>query len=253
MHSIPAATFFHLTWSWNPNQAYHIVRRWQKWVKTLPSSINSSIRLEYREGIITVNVIGLKVSSEPFTEWKTVFADLDPEVFIQQGSYLSTVPFWSAQPSLPFNKSRSKILPRPISKRVTHDIITYLEKLNRKKPNLRIFLNFDAFGGNFPDFVSSFPFRKAFGWWYFGIYWPYQTQDALALKLINEIYNKVSSHVSRHSYANATDYELGKTYLKAYYDGNVDRLIRVKDQHDPENIFRWRQSIPTSKKHKKCF
>lgn len=245
MHAVPVCSFYELAWDFDKEKAYCIIRTWQKWVAKLPSTINSSIRLEYREGTIVIRIIGLKIGSDPFTEWKKAFSKCNPRIRIEQGSYLSTVPLWSSQPSLPFNKSKSKILLEPISKKVTKDIVRYLESLNQNKQNLRIFLNFDAFGGNLFRFESAFPFRKAFGWWYFAAYWPYQTQDALAKGLIDEIYNEVSPHVSKYSYANATDYDLGRKYLKAYYNQNVNRLIEIKNKYDPENCFKWKQSIPT--------
>lgn len=245
MHSIPEATFYELSWPWKPKHAAQIINTWQEWAKDLPSNISSSIRLEYKEGVIRIRIIGIKVGGTTFTEWEKAFQSFDPTITtIQQGTYLETVKYWSSEPSLPFNKSKSKILLEPISKKVIRKIVKYLNFLNENQPNLRIFLNFDAFGGNVPNFDNSFPFKNAFGWWYQAVYWPYQTQDLEAQRLINLIYHATSKEISPYSYANATDYELGKRYLKAYYANNVDRLIQIKNTYDPENLFRWQQSIP---------
>lgn len=47
--------------------------------------------------------------------------------------------------------------------------------------------------------------------------------------------------------ANTVDYDIGKHYMKAYYGDKSRRLIRVKDEYDPTNLFHWPQSIPLTK------
>lgn len=248
MHYIPIVSYFELLWKWEPVQAFEIIQAWMNWVKTLPDSITTSMRLEYKEGALGIKIIGIKVGNQPFTEWESAFGSLDPEVKIYQERYIETVKYWASQPSLPFNKIKSKILLDPLSKKVIRQVVEFLDELKHcKKPNLRVFLNFDSLGGRVKDFRSSFPFRNAFGWWYQAVYWPLQEQDAEAQAIINDIYHKTSSEVSKYSYANATDYELGERYLKAYYADNVNRLIRIKQKYDPHNLFRWKQSIPVSK------
>lgn len=244
MHYIPKATFFELAWDWKPKNVTQIIEAWQEWVEDLPANISTSIRLEYKEGVIRIRIIGIKVGQSPFTEWEKTFKPFDPMVTIVQGTYLDTVKYWSSEPSLPFNKSKSKILLHPLSRSVIHKIVKYLDFLNKKQPNLRIFLNFDGFGGNVPHFNNSFPFKNAFGWWYQAVYWPYQTQDLSAQRLINRIYYGTAKEISKYSYANVPDYELGERYLQAYYAKNVDKLIQIKNTYDSRNIFHWHQSIP---------
>ena len=244
MHYLPTVSFFELSWQWNKKEALRIIKTWQRWVKNLPSSISTSLRLESKEGLIGIRIIGIKASAEPFTEWQPAFTSLDPTVTIHQDTYVNTTQYWVAQPTLPFNKIKSKILIDPLSNDVIQKIVNYLEFLKKEKPDVRIFLNFDAFGGKVPNFETSFPFRNAFGWWYQAIYWPLQTQTQEALSLINRIYEETSPLISKYSYSNATDYDLGARYLKAYYGPHVNRLIKIKKRHDPKNIFKWKQSIP---------
>ncbi len=46
------------------------------------------------------------------------------------------------------------------------------------------------------------------------------------------------------AYVNYVDHYI-KDYLKAYYAENLPRLVAVKKQYDPENFFKFPQSIPT--------
>jgi hypothetical protein len=248
MHYLPVVTFFELFWEWQPHQAIKIIQAWQEWVKGLPDSISTSLRLEYKEGKIGIKIIGIKKGKKAFTEWEKTFKVFSPVVKIYHESYVDTAKYWATEPTLPFNKIKSKILLKPLSKKVIRQIVNFLEFLkNELKPDLRVFLNFDGFGGRVPDFNNAFAFKDAFGWWYQAVYWPLQTQEIEALKIINHIYDETSSSVSPYSYANATDYDLGKRYLKAYYANHVDRLIHVKNQYDPHNLFHWKQSIPLRK------
>ncbi|XP_054800787.1 berberine bridge enzyme-like 13 [Prosopis cineraria] len=57
---------------------------------------------------------------------------------------------------------------------------------------------------------------------------------------------------------NGTSYEEASAWGKMYFKGNFDRLVKIKSQVDPENVFRHEQSIPPlrvskrTKKSKKC-
>lgn len=257
MHYIPIATYYELTWKWDPKLVTPLITAWQKWVETLPEEISSVLGLRHPASItaepdkgppVVIRIHGLKIGPEPFTEWIHPFKKLKPRVKLFQGSYLETSKYWARESRLPFNKNKSRILKKPISKKVMRVIDQFFEEIEEEDPNYEIYFNFEAFGGKIPEFNTSFYPRKAFGWWQQAYFWEFQSESDRVLALSSAFYNRIPEEVSPYCYANMVDYDLRKKYLKAYYGSHVKRLIKIKNIYDPTNLFRWKQSIPTLRK-----
>jgi hypothetical protein len=45
--------------------------------------------------------------------------------------------------------------------------------------------------------------------------------------------------------SNVTKFDIARTYGKKFFKGNFERLVSVKAKIDPDNFFRYEQSIPT--------
>ena len=65
---------------------------------------------------------------------------------------------------------------------------------------------------------------------------------------VQNIYEKIIPFVEKingfvPAYINAPQLNL-PNYLKSYYAKNKNKLIKLKQKYDPENIFNFRQSIP---------
>lgn len=82
MHYIPVVTYYELIWNYDPHLIPDIMISWQKWVKDLPESISSDLAIRHPYYLtsnpeesppLTIRIFGLKVSSEPFTEWEDAF------------------------------------------------------------------------------------------------------------------------------------------------------------------------------------
>ena len=60
------------------------------------------------------------------------------------------------------------------------------------------------------------------------------------------LYLSMRPFVSGGCYVNYCDLDLGDGYAKAYWGDNLPRLMRIKAEADPKNVFRHAQSVPLS-------
>lgn len=256
MYHIPVATFYELIWEWDQKLVVPLMTAWQKWVETLPDNITTVLGLRHPNIItaepentpdVVIRIHGIKVGPEPFTEWVSAFEKFNPQVKLFQGSYLFTAQFWANESPFPFNKNKSRIMEKPVSKKVMKLVAKFFEKVEEENPDSQIYFNFEAFGGKFSDFSTAFFPRKAFGWWQQAYFWEFQEESAPLLALSQAFDQSIPREVSRYRYANMVDYDLGRKYLKDYYGTHVDRLIKIKRKYDPKNLFHWKQSIPLHK------
>ncbi len=254
MHYVPATTFLSLAWPWDRELAREVIKRWQDWMQVAPNSITMVLAIDNpieptvafgSVEPITIYVYGQKIGSEPFTEWEPIFASLNPQVFSNSGSYLENSEYWVAQPSLPYNKVKSRILKKPLKDTTLDYIIDYIDDVGKHPRPYLSFMSFESFGGavatNEP---TAFYPRDAFGWWEQTVFWDDKKYTKEILEQSRAFYEGIPDEVSKYCYANIVDYDLKKSYLKRYYGDNVPRLIKIKRKYDPKNIFHWKQSIP---------
>ncbi len=247
MHFVPRVSFLELTWNWNPATIPTIFQAWQTWIATLPRDISTEVHIKHMNGKPTFTIIALKVSSKPFNEWKKTFEPLHPHVSQHVERYVNVAKSQASSYPEPFSKVKSKMLFKPIAKAGIQVIVDFFEKLRKSNDtSVLVYFEFGAGGGKLAEGKTAYFPRKALAWFFQFIYWTFEQQTVRSLKLINDFYKNISPFCSPFSYANLVDYDLGADYLRAYYGDHVPRLVHIKDKYDPKNIFRWRQSIPTS-------
>ncbi|CAL1402786.1 unnamed protein product [Linum trigynum] len=119
--------------------------------------------------------------------------------------------------------------------------------------------------GEIPDSETPFPHRR--GYIYkiqYIVTWDTEEETSLHMRWIRELYEYMAPYVSkapRAAYYNYRDLDLGRngknddSYERAriwglkYFNGNFDRLVRVKTAVDPSNFFWNEQSIPVLASH----
>lgn len=252
IHYVPTVTYYELMWEWDINLLKPIMETWQSWAENLPENTTTVLGVRHPNFMCAVpeesppfviRIDGLKVGSEPFTEWKT-FKKYHPQVRIVQTSYLDSSKYWSNESPLPFNKGKSKILDQPLKEKTIDHIVEFFSKLEEENPNFLVYFDFERFGGKVATNESSFFPSQAFGWWEQAYFWEFPEQTEKVLALSRSFYQTLSNKTFPYCYANFVDYDLGKDYLTRYYGDHVDRLITIKQKYDPHNLFHWKQSIP---------
>ncbi|CAL5411766.1 unnamed protein product [Camellia sinensis] len=159
-----------------------------------------------------------------------------------------------------FLKKKSDYVQNPISKEYLEGIWKTMIEL--KKPAL----TFNPYGGKMSEiseFATPFPHRSGnmFKIQY-SVTWKEDDAEAADhnLNSIRRLYDYMTPYVSkspRGSYLNYRDIDLGtnqighSSYSQAriwgtkYFKSNFDRLVYVKSVVDPEDFFRYEQSIPS--------
>jgi hypothetical protein len=246
MYYIPTVSMLELRWDWNPQTFSDVYNVWQQWVTRLPENISSEAVFKYKDGKARLSVNALKVGSEPFTEWESVFLSFNPSsTLLYTGDYLGAADIFASNYPFPFSKAKSKFIFKPLPQEAVDAMINWMNILQNEQCR---YIAFWEVGAGNPGALANtnsayFP-RQAFGWVFGFIYWPHESQAGAALNLINQSYSQLEPYTSPFSYANLVDYALGANYLYAYYGTNVDRLIQIKNTYDPNNIFNWAQGIP---------
>ncbi len=108
---------------------------------------------------------------------------------------------------------------------------------------------FDSLGGavnRVAPTATAFVHRNELFCGQYQIYWDAEASEATVAKAkawLNESYADLSPYNSGFAYQNYIDRNLAD-WQHAYYGENLPRLRQVKRQVDPDNLFRFAQSIP---------
>ncbi|XP_058735504.1 berberine bridge enzyme-like 17 [Vicia villosa] len=158
-------------------------------------------------------------------------------------------------------KSQSDYVKRPISKEVIESI------WKRMIEGETLFMQWNPYGGRMEEILPSetpFPHRAGnlFKIQYLN-YWSDESSESIERHVnfsrsFHEFMTPYVSNSPREAFLNYRDADIGanhpsnttkidiaRTYGSKYFKGNFERLVSVKTKVDPENLFRYEQSIPT--------
>ncbi|CAI9090392.1 OLC1v1025155C1 [Oldenlandia corymbosa var. corymbosa] len=219
----------------------------------------------------------LQIMDDQFPELGLKKEDLLEMLWIQYFPFHMAQPFDKPKEFLtsrvpPFKFSfagKSDFLHEPISVEGVEKILNKISEL----PPFNAQMEWTHFGGGimdkFPESETPFPHRKTLIMLFESANWaPNDSSDVAETRKnwVKSLHNIVGEYVlhknPRYAYANYRDYDLGinnphgettieqaKKWGIPYFKDNFDRLVKVKNQVDPENFFRNEQSFPVFPAH----
>jgi FAD/FMN-containing dehydrogenase len=166
-----------------------------------------------------------------------------------------TLPYWDAQGLLSEDESpeygheRSRYILRPVPAAGARTILDYLKSWpgTHDGANWKMFLAGGAVAAVPPE-ATAFAHRKALMLSSIDLDWTAEDDAGVVAAnqaWLNRFHEAMRPFTSDQSYQNFID-EAETNYLRAYYGANLERLVEIKRKYDPDNLFRFPQSIPLS-------
>jgi hypothetical protein len=251
--SVNMVAKFAITWTKPVTQAVKIVQAWQQWLENLPSSITGTLHLtKEKGGLITVHMAGLSVQSEG--SLKVELKRL--QTLAGAASVVSTRTMTFHQAATIFNGGEpnpDSVLMKGKSDYVTEamneqGILTLLEGLLKAPGEIAVLC--DTYGGAInkiaPD-ATAFVHRGTtkYSMQYY-IQWDSPQASDANIAMMRTLYTSMRPFVSGGCYVNYCDLDLGDGFARAYWGDNLPRLMKIKAEVDPKNVFKHAQSVPLS-------
>ena len=274
-HAVDQITIFTLAWPWS--KAPDVLHAWERWGPSAPSELWSSCRVRWIPSSgPSVSVGGAWVGAP--SQLGTRLDPLISAIGSQPSSRTATtMPYLETALSLAgcaghtvtqcqlTTKSPAGILPRQASiarsdffdgpmRSSVHDDALSLVEDRGSDPQLAAQTGgvlLDAWGGQIAQVdpaATAFPHRSAaFLAQEFVTFQAAPGSQVLSTNRtwLDRLGSALHPSASGFAYVNYIDPTL-KDWQNAYYGGNLGRLIDVKRTYDPDDVFTFAQSIPTS-------
>jgi FAD/FMN-containing dehydrogenase len=266
---VPTASATSFVLSWPFPDAIAVADTWMRWSPGAPEALSASLLVATGPdpgSPPSVEVVGTSLGSRPDAEAQLAAlaarVGTDPtSSFLQEMSYLDTVRWWGgragerledprAEPAdRAIHVIRSEFFARPPA---VEAIATLLERLaDGRVPGQARELDLSPWGGAYtriaPD-ATAFVHREAAFWIKHAatVATDAGPDDvATARGWVDASWSEVHPFGTGGTFPNFADPDLDD-WGRAYHGSNLERLIGIKARYDPDNVFRFRQSLPVS-------
>jgi FAD/FMN-containing dehydrogenase len=265
----PATTSFHLVWP--HTHAFAVIDAWQAWAPAAPDELAASLLLTAAGDVDqppVVNLFGAMLGTESDTaeliDELVARAGADPtSAFFKHASYRETKGYLAEhgpgddhleetsqgqplQQGHPFSKSEFFRRPLPVEA-----IAALVENLpNGRAPGHSRELDFTPWGGAYnrvPAEATAFVHRDELLLLKHAVLVDPDASTAereAGRRWLARSWALVHPWGSGRVYPNFPDPDL-EDWAHAYYGTNYDRLLRLKAKYDPDDFFRFQQSLPS--------
>ncbi|MCA9779898.1 MAG: FAD-binding oxidoreductase [Candidatus Eremiobacteraeota bacterium] len=166
------------------------------------------------------------------------------------------LPYWAGQAVLSEDGSpvrmleRSRYAQQPLPEEALTMILERLKSwpgIPGGRADWKLFLTGGAIADVAPD-ETAYVHRKAFGISSVELEWTGPHPLELVernLDWVDQFHDELRPYTSDRCYQNFID-DRQQNFLTAYYGENLQRLVKIKQKYDPQNVFHYPQSLPTS-------
>jgi FAD/FMN-containing dehydrogenase len=253
--AVSTVSTFGIEWPWA--EAASVIAAWQAWAPHAPDELFSVCNISSGGGAPVIRAAGQLVG--PPSRLRSLLAPLlstgaPVQVTVKERSHLAAAEYWAGCAPVeachlePFGKlnratfaAKSDYVRRPLPPAAFRTIVAAIERA----PASGILL-LDSYGGainRVPKTATAFVHRDSLFSCQYLAYWSGAGQSAANLAWLRSFSAAMRPYVSGEAYVNYIDPDLAGR-PQAYYGENLRRLVSIKRRYDPENVFRFRQSIP---------
>lgn len=243
--SIPThVTAFSYKWHWGESALRVLFRAFERWVAAAPREIAATLVLAGKPlgvfhlfGQSLLDQSSTCQSLSPVTESvaEPIEAAITTLPYLHQIEQFAGNDFTSTAWKMASSFSRDEVADECID--------AIIGNLTDSPPIALI--EIDALGGAISDLEpadTAFPHRRERLLWQYQTYWSNPVDATPCREWVRRIFSAVDPYTSRGSYRNYCDLNL-IDWSRRYYGANYARLQHVKQLFDPQNVFRYPQSV----------
>ncbi|MFD9325179.1 FAD-binding oxidoreductase [Streptomyces sp. NPDC060065] len=247
---IDEVTIFTIAWSWE--QFAPAVKAWQSWLASAEDRINTFLSLFPRQQDL---LVAFGVFDGPAAEFEELLRPLvaaaepqtlvvEPVPFIQAVDTVEALQGEAASADQVRAQGSSAIIAEPLNDAA----IATLQEFLTDPPSHRAEVAVYGMGGAIGHRArteTAFVHRTGLMAFEYRTDWDLPEDDGKNLAWIKALRHSMAGHTTGAAYVNTIDLAL-ENWLWAYYEENLPRLMQVKRQYDPGDVFRHPHSIPVS-------
>jgi hypothetical protein len=242
VYRVGTVTTYRIRWPWA--DAREAVAAWQAFAPHAPDGHFSVLNLSSGGGTASISSSGQFFGTEAALRalLGPLLAAGSPTLSIRTRTYVEATRYWGGGAARSTFAAKSDYALRPLSSAGIAAIVRWIAA-NPAPGGGSVLL--DSYGGainRIPKAATAFVHRDALFSAQELATWPAGAAAGPHLGWLRRLHAAMRPHFSGFAYQNYIDPEL-TSWERAYYGSNYPRLQRIKRRYDPENVFRFRQSI----------
>lgn len=240
-----------LQWEWNPKMAFVILKLYQQQIIKYPKNITANLVMGYNNLYAYINITFISFN-ENLLYVNELFKKIgSPAITQYSGYYSQCISNWGDLETGNngcFSKIKSSMIFKQIIDKGINKLINSIELMLKLKLSVNFSMNFSQLGGEVSNLKDKgcFAFKNAIMVLSYFSEWNDSNLTNQIMDYMNKIYKNNEPFLSIYCFPNFIDYDI-VYYMEKYYGIYKRLLINIKKTYDPQNVFKYRQSIPVFK------